>query len=58
MSMSRKDYNAIADILGEYYGSLTPIGVIANSLARYFETDNERFDYNRFMNAVCLKENK
>lgn len=56
MSMSRKNYEAIAKVLNEDYGYLTPTKVVAEKLAKYFKEDNPNFDYDRFM-AACLKDN-
>lgn len=52
MSMSRKNYEAIAKILKEakYRDN------IIDDLADYFEDDNPNFNRDRFI-AACLKDN-
>ena len=56
--MQRKDYNLIARILADAVEaephkkhSLT---VLARKFGRAFETDNPRFDYDRFLEACHL----
>jgi len=54
--MTRKDYELIAEVLKEYihleWNNLSrPATSIAEDLADVFASENERFDYNKFMEA-------
>ena len=59
--MTKKDYELIAEVLYEYIwakSSRSIVGVstatsIAQDLADVFASENERFDYNKFMEA-CI----
>jgi L-ascorbate metabolism protein UlaG (beta-lactamase superfamily) len=58
--MTRKDYVRTAEILNHRlfidgatdFAAAEAIKEIAEDFAQYFEEDNERFDYDRFMEAV------
>lgn len=52
--MTRKDYIATADILNAQKDNIDFIILsdIATAFADYFEEDNPRFDYQRFIDAV------
>lgn len=55
MSMSRKDYQAIATLLGEIGKKEIAdetFFYLAEKLAEHFKADNPNFDYTRFMDAV------
>ena len=66
MALSRKHYNAIADIFrsatdwqarrGSDMLPATPCEM-AEDLAAYFKRDNPRFDFNRFMQAAGCHRN-
>ena len=55
--MTKKDYELIAEVLYEYIwarSSMTSTATatsIAQDLADVFASENERFDYNKFMEA-------
>jgi|TARA_R110000824_G_scaffold178624_3_gene358437 hypothetical protein len=56
--MTKKDYELIAEVLKEYihleWNNLSrPATSIAQDLADVFASENERFDYNKFMEA-CI----
>jgi len=55
---SRRHYQAIADILNDYYEkkSAEMIEAMAKDLADLFEADNPRFDRRRFYSAVGVKQ--
>ena len=50
---SRKDYNALAEVLNEMqrYGQPGSRQIIAVKMAKVFAADNERFDEQRFYEA-------
>lgn len=54
MSLSRKHYEAIADIINR--NSKTSPGTIADRLADYFETESPNFDREKFMTAAGFPE--
>tara|TARA_Y100001951_G_C11164287_1_gene196575 strand:+ start:56 stop:241 length:186 start_codon:yes stop_codon:yes gene_type:complete len=54
--MTKKDYELIAGVLREYihlewYNLSRPATSIAEDLADVFASENERFDYKKFMEA-------
>lgn len=59
MSMSKKDYEAIAEVFNEWVSfnsgeddiDTYPAFQLSDGLANYFEKDNPRFDRERFMIA-------
>lgn len=55
MSLSRKDYEAIAEILMHSNKFETPHYFIANELSTYFASENGRFDKARFMKACGVE---
>ncbi len=57
--MTRKDYVATANILNEYKDTLDflVLSDLATDFADYFQADNERFDYQRFVDAVFEEKN-
>lgn len=61
MSMSRRDYEAIADIfsqrLSHTYGVDSNLAIkdVMYNFANHFEQTNPRFDRDKFI-AACLKE--
>ena len=58
MTMSRKNYKAIAKAIGESFESSSAGSwylswpLLAVNLAVYFEADNEKFDSDKFTNEV------
>lgn len=62
--MTKKQFTAIAQILGkrlaEKYkapvGEYEVVEVLALDLAKYFSTENPRFDEDRFMEAVYTQK--
>jgi len=59
MSVSKKDFEAIAKIIGEYsWVSPDTFEGLANDLADYFKTQNHLFDRRRFMKACGYDEVK
>jgi hypothetical protein len=54
MSMTKKDYVAIAAIFAEYqsYGESPEVEDVVDQLGKYFKTDNPRFDIDRFRKAA------
>jgi len=57
--MTRKDYVATAKILNRQVDFLDflVLSDIATDFADYFQADNERFDYQRFIDAVFEETN-
>lgn len=57
--MTRKDYVATAKILNRQVDVLDflVLSDIATDFADYFQADNERFDYQRFIDAVFEEAN-
>lgn len=57
--MTRKDYVATAEILNAQKDNIDFIilSQIATDFADYFEEDNPRFDYQRFIDAVFEEAN-
>ena len=55
MSMSRKDYEAVARVLVESGLSTRVRYVLASGLADDFEQTSERFDRRKFI-SECLRE--
>jgi hypothetical protein len=55
--MTRKDYQAFADILWSIRYAVTPEihEHLVDEMAKVFKTDNERFDFNRFAQACGLE---
>lgn len=53
---SRKDYNALAEVLNElqHYGQPGSREIIAYRMAKVFAADNERFDEQRFYEACDI----
>ena len=52
--MTRKDYIQTAEILRYYLDQVPSIVIeIAHDFAEYFATDNENFNYDKFINAVA-----
>lgn len=53
---SRKDYNALAEVLNEiqHYGQPGSRQIIAVKMAKVFAADNERFDEQRFYEACDI----
>ena len=53
---SRKDYNALAEVLNElqHYGQPGSRHIIAAKMAKVFAADNERFDGQRFYEACDI----
>lgn len=51
--MTRKDYVATANILNDVIEHMHPAAYaeIVSRFAEYMESDNERFDYDRFVEA-------
>lgn len=49
---TKRHYEAIAKVLGEYYKQNNTYDGIEGALAVMFYGDNERFDYDRFMKAI------
>ena len=52
--MTRKDYVATANILNDFVDEVDflTLSRIAENFAQMFENDNERFDHQRFIDAV------
>lgn len=52
--MTRKDYVATAEILNRFSNSIDylTLSLIAEDFAEMFASDNERFDHQRFIDAV------
>jgi hypothetical protein len=52
--MTRKDYVQTANILNEFVDVIdfTILADIAEQFADYFTSDNDRFDHQRFIDAV------
>lgn len=66
MATSTKDYVAIAKIINTDYmfekawgtrAAARAIETLANKMADYFASQNERFDRNHFMDACGMKNN-
>jgi hypothetical protein len=57
--MTRKDYVATADILNKFVDDVDflTLSRIAENFAQMFENDNERFDHQRFIDAVFQEAN-
>jgi hypothetical protein len=57
--MTRKDYVATANILNGYADEIdfSILSDIAESFAKMFSNDNERFDHKRFIDAVMKEAN-
>ena len=57
--MTRKDYVATAEILNAQKDKIDflILSEIATDFADYFEADNPRFDYQRFVDAVFEESN-
>lgn len=57
--MTRKDYIATANILNQYVDEVDflTLSRIAENFAEMFENDNERFDHQRFIDAVFQEAN-
>lgn len=57
--MTRKDYVATANILNNFVDEVDflTLSRIAENFAEMFENDNERFDHQRFIDAVFQEEN-
>lgn len=59
MSMSKKDFEAIADIIQRYRRVPTAdravMDAIAIDLGLYFQKQNPRFDMERFLKATGMK---
>ena len=48
--MTKKDYELIVEVLRNYYGD-DITSCIAHDLADVFASENEQFDYNKFLEA-------
>ena len=57
--MTRKDYVATANILNNFVDEVDflTLSRIAENFAEMFESDNERFDHQRFIDAVFQEVN-
>lgn len=58
MAMSKKDYEAIAEVIQEAvqkYEEVLPTVFIAEQIAVYCQVNNPRFDQSRFMEACGIK---
>lgn len=59
MSMSRKDYVMIAEVIDGMSGKmLLSKRVLVNKLSRVFETDNPRFDDETFIKACNYSDSE
>ena len=56
-SMTKKNYEAIAECLSWYVNRSYITEAIAHRLADYFEQDNPNFDRTRFLQACGVKTN-
>lgn len=52
--MSRKDYQAIADVIKASSGDVPTLTAVAKGIADVFAADNPRFDRERFYDACDL----
>lgn len=52
--LSRKDYEAIAEIISKSEGRYGTLYELAKQFANYFQVDNLNFDRKRFMEACGL----
>jgi hypothetical protein len=55
MAMSKKDYEAIAEVLRRNKRSSFPVDVIADDMATMLQADNPRFRRDQFL-AACRGE--
>lgn len=56
--MSRKDYQALAELLGTAKRESLSLEVITSALITILTADNPRFDRTRFLNAIEKEANK